>query len=399
MKIYWIWLGMNFLIWPLAILYMNEPIEEMMGKLLGTALYFILLFIFPLFAKRPKALLVLLSINGILAILIFNPGNASEFNPFLLLVLTLNLAEGFFRLSLRASLIQSGIVLAGLLIALLLSGLNVITQGFVIIYILFLVTGFIYYKKTQERKDDLEVRYDVLISEYRNARRRNVTEEEMARQEERMLIAHEIHDSVGHKLTALLMQLEAYRIQVQEQDKEKVQVLKQLASESLEETRRAVKSLKASEPGGVAGILRLIRKLETESFMRFHFSVKHGAFSAPLSGEQSFVIYRSVQEALTNIMKHSDTRVAEISFEAPGGRIFRFEVSNSFTSDRKFQEGFGLKSMRERLEKHGGELEVYQTDDQFIVRGTLEIDMGDDNDSNIISGRPDDGTARFKNDD
>lgn len=172
------------------------------------------------------------------------------------------------------------------------------------------------------------------------------------------------------------MQLEAFRLDVSESNQEQVQSLKVLASESLEETRRAVKSLKTTEAGGLPGILRLIRKLEMESFMRIHFSVKHGAFTAPLTGEQAFAIFRSVQEALTNIMKHSTSREAEVMFEAPGGSIFRFEISNPITGDQPFQEGFGLTSMRERLERLGGDLEVFQTDEQFILRGYVKIEMG-----------------------
>lgn len=88
-----------------------------------------------------------------------------------------------------------------------------------------------------------------------------------------------------------------------------------------------MKVLKSNEIGGLQGILRLIRMLETESFIRIQFSVKHGAFTVPLTGEQSFVIFRSVQEALTNIMKHSNAREAEISFEAPGAVFFVLKLA------------------------------------------------------------------------
>lgn len=373
---YGLWLLMNFLVWPLALFYTNQPIIDMIGAMFGTTLYFIIFFILPLFQWKPKLLVTLLSINGLLAILILYPTVDTGFNPFLLLVITLNIAEGFYRLSFWASVIQWCVVILGLFVALFFSEFNLIVFLFIIIYMVLLLTGLVFYKKTKDRNSDLEVRYDVLLSEYRGVKRRKASEEEITRQEERMLIAHEIHDSVGHKLTALLMQLEAYRIQAPEQEKEQVQSLKQLASESLEETRRAVKSLKTSEPGGVAGILRLIRKLEMESFMRIHFTVKHGAFSAPLTGEQSFAIYRSVQEALTNIVKHSRTREAQITFEAPGGRVFRFEIANPIHSQTGYNEGFGLTAMRERLEKFGGELDVFQTEEQFIVRGSLEIGYG-----------------------
>ncbi|MOA57882.1 hypothetical protein D3C78_1821600 [compost metagenome] len=58
-------------------------------------------------------------------------------------------------------------------------------------------------------------------------------------------------------------------------------------------------------------------------------------------------------------------------FEVPGGSVFRFEVMNRQKDSISFKEGFGLKSMRERLEQAGGKLEVITYDSCFIVRGTL----------------------------
>src|SRR5690606_29347959 len=155
-----------------------------------------------------------------------------------------------------------------------------------------------------------------------------------------------------------MMQLEVFRMQAEGETEAQLQKLKELAQESLQETRSAVKSLKSSEPGGLPAILRLIRKLEAESILKIHFTVKYGALSAPLTNEQSIAVYRAVQEALTNIMKHSKSREADILFEAPGGSVFRFEVSNPSMMIDNFREGFGLQSMRERIESNHGKLDI-----------------------------------------
>jgi signal transduction histidine kinase len=205
-------------------------------------------------------------------------------------------------------------------------------------------------------------------------KRRLISDEQLARQDERAQVGRDIHDSVGHKLTALLKQLEVFRMQTEDTEVDsRLQVLKELAKESLEDTRNAVKVMKQNETGGLSAILRLIRKLEAESFIRVHFSVKRGALSAPLNNEQSIAVYRAVQEALTNIMRHSKAREAEITFEAPGGGIFLFEVINPIIAEKSFREGFGLQSMRERIEHAGGRLEIIQYDDRFVVHGTLSM--------------------------
>ncbi|MBP2240940.1 signal transduction histidine kinase [Cytobacillus eiseniae] len=373
MKSYWLWLFLNIIVWLLAVVYFNEDLDNLTIRLFGVTFYFIQFFIIPITIRKTNLLVIILSINALLASISLLPYDNGGFNPFLILIISLLIAEGFYRLSIGRSMIVGVIGTFGLIANVLYSNLDPFVQLFIGIYIILLIIAMIFYKKTKNRSDDLEARYQALLSEYRDLKRRVISEEDLARQEERVLIAHEIHDSVGHTLTALLMQLEMFRLNISGEYKEQVQTLKELANSSLEKTRNAVKSLKARESGGLPGILRLVRKLEMESFIRIHFSVKHGAFTAPLTGEQSFVIYRSVQEALTNIMKHSQAREAEITFEAPGGSIFRFEISNPVIDNHRYQEGFGLTSMRERLVKFGGNLEVFKTEEQFVVTGFIRI--------------------------
>lgn len=374
---YGLWLLLNGIVWLLAILYTNLTMKELTIPLFGVAFYFIWFFLIPLFVKKKAVLLSILCMNTLLATLLFFPYEGDAFNPFYILIISLLIAEGFYRLPMRYSLVVGMVGMLGIATTIAFSNIDNFVQISIGIYTIFLLLALVVYKKTKNQSDGLDIRYQTLLSEYRELKRRVISEEEIARQEERVIIAHEIHDSVGHKLTALLMQLEMFRLMISNEYKENVESLKEIARSSLDETRRAVKSLKASDAGGIPGILRLIRKLESEKIIRVHFSAKHGAFTAHLTGEQSFVIYRSVQEALTNIMKHSQAREAEILFEAPGGSIFRFEISNPTRQQQPFQEGFGLISMRERLQKLGGNLEVYKTDEQFVVTGFIKLDKGD----------------------
>lgn len=99
-----------------------------------------------------------------------------------------------------------------------------------------------------ERNEQKEI-YDKLKSEYRQLKRLNLRIEEAARIEERTKIARDIHDSVGHRLTALIMKLEILAIQNPDTN---YRDLKQMANESLEETREAVKALQTEENEGIA---------------------------------------------------------------------------------------------------------------------------------------------------
>lgn len=369
-KTYFIWLAFQAIVWIFAAVYSPFPAHP--ERLISLSVFFIILFIVPLLKGKPMIQTVMFFLQACLTVVIFYL-NDHVFNPFVWFIHILILAEAVFYLPLSKSLLVIGVqlVCAGWLVV--QANVNQAEIAWIALFYLFTIAALIYHQVIYKRAEDTEKKNDALLDEYRKMKRQLITEEEQVRQDERALIGHEIHDSVGHKLTALIMQLEALRLQADEKDQEKINTVKKLAEQSLEETRSAVRSFKQKEIGGLQGVMRLIRRLELESFMKVHFSVKHGAFAAPLSGEQSFAIYRSVQEALTNIMKHSSTREAQVTFEAPGGSIFRFEVINKTTYNPYFQEGYGLRAMRERLEKVGGTLEIDHDQRHFVVRGSIRI--------------------------
>ena len=372
MKSFLIWLLLHFLTWGTVTYPLLGNLDDHLWKLLGAAGYFSLFFITPLFQKKLILTLLFCLQVGIVTFIFF-PKDPYDFNPFVIFIFTLLMAEAAERLPFRRMVIIHFFSLLSIIGILLVGNVSITTLLFHVLFIIMLLSGFIFYKIRSIQYQGLLSRYENLYSEFRTLKRRIAMDEESARQEERQMIGQEIHDSVGHKLTSLIMQLEAYRIQSETRDHSQLEQLKNLANESLEETRRAVKTFKQKEIGGLQGVMRLIRKLELENFIRIHFSVHHGAFAAPLTGEQSFAIYRAVQEGLTNIMKHSKAREAQITFDAPGGSIFRFEIINPIKEEHLFKEGYGLTSMRERLEKLGGGLETQQNEKQFILRGWVRL--------------------------
>ncbi|WP_188456700.1 sensor histidine kinase [Virgibacillus oceani] len=213
--------------------------------------------------------------------------------------------------------------------------------------------------------------YDELLGEYRRLKRMNLVAENNARLEERTKIARDIHDSVGHRLTALIMKLEMLTIQNTDT---KYDELKQLAKDSLEETRHAVKALQTEENEGIATVVHLIRKLEAESHILVQFTMKQGILSIALSNEKSVVLYRVIQEALTNAMRHAGSREVHITLGKSAIGAVSFEIVNPIFTVKSIEFGFGLTNMMQRVEEIGGDLEVFQTDNQFVVSGTIPSD-------------------------
>lgn len=373
MRSFWVWLLMLGGAWFFSLAHFMKDISEMPFHIIGSALFFALLFLCPLLRKKKAFLTSILSFVALIAVIVLWPVRDSSPNLFTLLVFSIIAGKAVYRLQLLQAAIVGGILLLGAITP-YFYGYPVYPPVFLLFYALMLSVGFITYKRTLMSEEELLERNEALLSEYRRMKRRLATDQKLARQEERTQIAREIHDSVGHKLTALLMQLEVFRMEFSDHaSEERIQALKKLAKDSLEETRSAVKTLKHEGVAGLSVVIGLIRKLEAESFIRVNFSIKQGALSMHLSNEQAIAVYRSVQEALTNMMRHSGVREVNIVFEAPGGIIFRFEVSNPIREIVVFHEGFGLKSMRERMEQAGGSVEIKQFDGKFVVRGTLPL--------------------------
>jgi signal transduction histidine kinase len=221
-----------------------------------------------------------------------------------------------------------------------------------------------------DRKEKQEL-YEILLGEYRGLKRLLYITEQNSKAEERTRIARDIHDSVGHKLTALLMRIEMLTI---EHGTGMYKDLKKLAEESLEETREAVNTLKMEEISGIHSVLQLIRKLESESHTVVQLTTKHGILSTKLNNEQSITLYRCIQEGLTNAMKHAHVREINITLGKTAIGDLQFEVSNAISRQNGFQPGFGLTNMKERIERIGGNLTMHQTEKEFVLKGSFSLD-------------------------
>lgn len=235
-------------------------------------------------------------------------------------------------------------------------------------FIMYLIIALSRYMTENSVQEDS---YEQLQSDYRQLKRMNVSAERAARLEERTRITRDLHDSVGHRLTALIMKLEMLAIQKKDPE---YRELKQMAEESLEETREAVTVLQAEDNEGISTVVQLIRKLESESHLLVQFTLKQGVLTTKLSNEKNIRLYRVIQEALTNAMRHTGSRDVHITLGRSAIGEISFEVRNRIYDPKPFTHGFGLQNMKRRVEEIGGQLSINQTADQFVVSGSFPID-------------------------
>ncbi len=225
----------------------------------------------------------------------------------------------------------------------------------------------------ESKQEYLQIKdtYESLLQEYRIQKRQAFQNESTARMEERNMIAREMHDSVGHKLTALLMQIELLSIQ---EKKESYAMLQNMASESLEETRKAVRILQAEEMQGISSVIHLIKKLESENAVHVHLTTKQGVLRMRISNMQSAILYRIIQEGITNAMKYSSSKEVFITLGVSPIRHLTIEMKNAYLHKHPIYDGFGLKNMKKRLEEIGGKLNTFQIENQFILQGNMPVE-------------------------
>jgi signal transduction histidine kinase len=191
------------------------------------------------------------------------------------------------------------------------------------------------------------------------------TLEQLATSRERNRLALELHDTLAHTLSGLSVQLETVKAYWDVDQRTARSTLdKSLAAthSGLEETRRALKSLRAS-PLEDMGLALALRKMveDTASRANLALDMPDIIMMQLLSPEVEHCIYRVAQEAVTNVMKHANAKKMTVKLESAGGKTI-LSVSDDgtgFNVDAVDKTShFGLAGMQERAQMAGGELSV-----------------------------------------
>lgn len=189
--------------------------------------------------------------------------------------------------------------------------------------------------------------------------------EDIATLQERNRIAREIHDSLGHSLTALNLQLET-AIKLLKANPDRAEAFlseaKKLGSTALKEVRQSVSSLRADPLEGKS-LENAIASL-AEDFQRTTNICPHCQIQIEyiLPADVKNAIYRIVQESLTNICKYAAATEVRIEIITKLNNLYLTVKDNGkgFNLNQN-STGFGLQGMRERTLALGGWFEIDST--------------------------------------
>jgi signal transduction histidine kinase len=186
-----------------------------------------------------------------------------------------------------------------------------------------------------------------------------------AQELERRRLARELHDETGQALTSILLGLKSIRAAASEADAEHAEAeLRELVVQALQDVRSLAVELRPSaldDFGLVPALERLAGTFEERSGISA--TIEARLADERLPAETETVLYRLVQEALTNVVKHAGaTSVSIVVTRRDGGvRAVVEDDGRGFAADAVRADALGLVGMRERLALLGGTLTVEST--------------------------------------
>ena len=189
-----------------------------------------------------------------------------------------------------------------------------------------------------------------------------------AAQSERLRIARDLHDILGHHMTALILNLEVANHYVEGKAQEKVEQSQALAKLLLSDLRSTVSELREENS---IDLQQSIDRL-TAGIPNFDIDVDFSNAPTITNVELAETLLRCTQEALTNVLRHSTGDQCRIAMRGEGDHCI-LSINDNGTSNRNIEAGNGLKGMTERVESRGGKLSWQQNEDGFTVQVTLPL--------------------------
>lgn len=184
--------------------------------------------------------------------------------------------------------------------------------------------------------------------------------EEKARAEaarERLRIARELHDVIGHSLSTIAVQA-GVAVHVGGDDMGRTLAsIEETSRSALCETRRLLGVLREDEEADYApapGLAELDTLVERTRAAGLEVTL---SIDGEVEAEMELTVYRIVQEALTNVLKHAGARRAGVRIGRQEGALV-VEVTDDGTRGEPRPYGHGLSGLRERVRLFGGEFEA-----------------------------------------
>ncbi|HEX9986375.1 MAG TPA: histidine kinase [Thermoanaerobaculia bacterium] len=184
-------------------------------------------------------------------------------------------------------------------------------------------------------------------------RREAAANAQRGRLEERLRIAQELHDAVGHHLTAMSLNLEVAAHQTTGEARENVRTAQSLARLVLSDVREIVATTRPAPPIDLrASLEQLAAEVPSP---RVHLELPDALDT--VDADRAHVVFRCTQEIVTNAMRHAKAGNLWIELRWRD-RALEIRARDDGRGTRELRDGSGLTGMRRRLADLGGSLQI-----------------------------------------
>ncbi|MBD0384495.1 helix-turn-helix transcriptional regulator [Paenibacillus sedimenti] len=176
--------------------------------------------------------------------------------------------------------------------------------------------------------------------------------------EERNRLSRELHDTIGHMLTSLIMGMESLRVSMAPGTvKSKLETLLSLTREGFEEIRRHIYDMQTGQTDLPLPVLLddIARAFAQQTGVKIELD--QSGDTIPVPRQSRFTFMRCLQESLTNSVRHGQADRINVMLRFEKDRIV-LQIRDNGSGHEALQPGFGITGMRERLEALNGSLQL-----------------------------------------
>ncbi|WP_231038467.1 sensor histidine kinase [Pectinatus haikarae] len=245
--------------------------------------------------------------------------------------------------------------------------------------ILFVIYTMLLVQNQHQEKERIQSLNKQLNDANEKLRNYAIEAEHMAETRERNRLAREIHDTLGHALTSIIAGLDACLATIDaapDFTKKQLKVISDTARHGINDVRRSVRRLRPDNLEKLPlknALSQMIGDFASASGM--HISLNYDCCPQNLRADEEEVIYRVIQESITNANRHGHAAHIEIIFSQTDG-LLKIHIKDDGTGCENPIEGFGLRHMQERLSLLHGTLK-YKSCGGFIIQADIPLSRGD----------------------
>ena len=209
-----------------------------------------------------------------------------------------------------------------------------------------------------------------------NRRDRLAAEQSIIVEQERNRLARDMHDVVAHSLAVVIAQADGARYAGDKQTTDAaLATIASTAREALADVRLLLGQLRHNQDEGPQPVLadldRLVEQLRASGLV---VALEQRGAPVPLAAARELALYRIVQEALTNALRHGDTEEEVVALIEWAPDAAALTISNALRLPAREQTpGHGLAGMRERALLVGGSLSADAENDHWVVRARIPV--------------------------